>query len=231
MPLRGWRWGSCSGAAVGLDGGGAWHYDLNQVIDGDRHAGEAVARAGRPDRRGALVAAAFARIATDGFEGLRTREVAAATGINIATLHYYFPSKEALIRAVIGHVMQRFSQTLPTSGSPAEQLSLYLRNLADLLERDQQLWAVMGELVLRAPRDPELAQIVGQMNQFWHTKLRDLIARLERPGLDADAVAALLIAAIKGLSLPTASSVQPQRIDQVFAQFRHLLGLPESALE
>jgi AcrR family transcriptional regulator len=214
-----------------LDGGRRSRYPLNQVIDGDAHEGEALARAGRPDRRGALVAAAFARIATDGFEGLRTREVAAATGINIATLHYYFPSKEALIRAVIGHAMQRFSQTLPTSGSPTEQLSVYLRNLADLLKRDQQLWAVMGELVLRAPRDPELGQIVGQMNEFWHTKLRDLIARLERPGLDADAVAALLIAAIKGLSLPTEASVRPRRIDQVFGQARHLLGLSESAPE
>jgi AcrR family transcriptional regulator len=194
-----------------LDGGRRSRYPLNQVIDGDAHEGEALARAGRPDRRGALVAA--------------------ATGINIATLHYYFPSKEALIRAVIGHAMQRFSQTLPTSGSPTEQLSVYLRNLADLLKRDQQLWAVMGELVLRAPRDPELAQIVGQMNEFWHTKLRDLIARLERPGLDADAVAALLIAAIKGLSLPTEASVRPHRIDQVFGQARHLLGLSESALE
>ena len=177
------------------------------------------------------MAAAFARIATDGFEGLRTREVAAAIGINIATLHYYFPSKEALIRAVIGHAMQRFSQTLPTSGSPAEQLSVYLHNLADLLEQDQSLWAVMGELVLRARRDPDLAHIVDQMNDVWHAKLRDLIARLGRPGLDADDVAALMIAAIKGLSLPTAPSVQSQRIDQVFAQFRHLLGLSQSALE
>ena len=56
----------------------------------------------RFDRRRALVAAAYTRIANEGFEGLRTRDVAADVGVNIATLHYYFPTKEALIRGVIG---------------------------------------------------------------------------------------------------------------------------------
>ena len=61
-----------------------------------------------PDRRQALVAAAYRQIADVGFEGLRTREVAAAVGINVATLHYYFPSKEILIRDVLKHAMERF---------------------------------------------------------------------------------------------------------------------------
>ncbi|TMG42173.1 MAG: helix-turn-helix transcriptional regulator, partial [Chloroflexi bacterium] len=51
----------------------------------------------REDRHEALVQAAFNQIAERGFEGLRTREVAAEVGVNIATLHYYFPTKEALI--------------------------------------------------------------------------------------------------------------------------------------
>src|SRR5919202_5684043 len=90
--------------------------------------------AGRPDRHQALVEAAFRRLAVDGFEGLRTREVAADVGVNVATLHYYFPTKEALIRAVIGYTMRRFLETLPTSGSPADQLRFHLRALAGLLK-------------------------------------------------------------------------------------------------
>src|SRR5919204_6244694 len=88
----------------------------------------------KPDRRRALVAAAYARIASDGFEGLRTRDVAADVGVNIATLHYYFPTKEALIRAVIGHAMRRFVATMPADGSPVEQLHFHLRALARLLK-------------------------------------------------------------------------------------------------
>src|SRR6476620_9197555 len=99
----------------------------------------------KANRRLALVAAAFQRIASGGFEGLRTRDVAADVGVNIATLHYYFPTKEALIRGVIGHAMQRFQATMPRDGSPVEQLRGHLRALARLLKEDLQLWAVMGE--------------------------------------------------------------------------------------
>src|SRR5919202_5349278 len=101
-----------------------------------------------PDRRRALVAAAYRRIASHGFEGLRTRDVAADVGVNIATLHYYFPTKEALIRGVIGHTMHRFTQTMPGDGSAVDQLHGHLAALASLVKEDPQLWAVMGELVL-----------------------------------------------------------------------------------
>src|SRR5438128_5556591 len=120
---------------------------MTPAEDGGRAAAEPKA-----DRRRALVAAAYRRIATDGFEGLRTRDVAADVGVNIATLHYYFPTKEALIRSVIGQAMQRFGETMPAHGHPVDQLRRHLDAVATLLKEDQQLWAVMGELVLRAPR-------------------------------------------------------------------------------
>ena len=78
----------------------------------------------RADRRQALVAAAFRRIASDGFEGLRTRDVAADVGVNIATLHYYFPIKEASIRGVIGFAMQRFAATMPKTEQNRTESSL-----------------------------------------------------------------------------------------------------------
>ena len=72
------------------------------------------------DRRRALVEAAYDQIAERGFEGLRTRDVAARVGVNIATLHYYFPTKEALISGVLDLAMQRFRSTLTPHGSSAE---------------------------------------------------------------------------------------------------------------
>ena len=185
----------------------------------------------RPDRRRALVAAAYQRIASDGFEGLRTRDVAADAGVNIATLHYYFPTKEALIRGVIGHAMQRFTETMPREGSPVEQLRGHFRAIASLMKTDQQLWTVMGELVLRAPRDPDLEHIFRQTDEFWHRTLSDLIQRCIQQGavdshIAADDTTSLIIVAIKGLSLPTVSGFQPELADQVFRQFERLLGLP-----
>src|ERR671931_170215 len=108
---------------------------------------EPVADEAKPDRRRALVAAAYARI-----------------------------------RGVIGHAMQRFAETLPRDGSPVEQLRGHLRALCRLLKEDQQLWAVMGELVLRAPRDAELGRIFRQTDAYWYRTLRDLISRCIEQG-------------------------------------------------
>jgi AcrR family transcriptional regulator len=201
------------------------------VIDAPREEQPGGGSGARPDRRAVLAAAAFRRIAAGGFEGLRTRDVAADAGVNIATLHYYFPTKEALIRNVIGHAMQRFRETMPDRGTPLAQLRAHLDALARLLKEDHQLWAVMGELVLRAPRDPDLATVIRQTDAYWHRTLRDLIARAIAqgeldPGLDADDAAALMIVAIKGLSLPTVTGFRPEVADQVFRQFERLLGLP-----
>ena len=73
---------------------------------------QAEAGSGRQKRRQELVRAAFQLIAKNGFEGLRTRDVADLVGVNIATLHYYFPTKESLIRGVLEHAMGRFRTTL-----------------------------------------------------------------------------------------------------------------------
>jgi AcrR family transcriptional regulator len=196
---------------------------------------DAAAAQPRAERRDALVLAAYQRIASGGFECLRTRDVAADAGVNSATLHYYFPTKEALIRGVIGLAMRRFIATLPGEGSPLDQLCGHLRELARLLKEDQQLWAVLGELILRAPRDAELAHLLHLTDEFWHRALRDLIIgciaeRLVEPSLHPDDVAALMIVAIKGLSLPTVAGSDVRRADQVFRQFERLLGLPTNDL-
>src|SRR2546429_5704528 len=107
-------------------------------------------RSHKEDREQALVEAAFNQIAERGFEGLRTREVAAGVGLNIATLPYYFPTKKALIRGGVAHAMDRFRSTLAPHGSPADQLRNHLRAVRQLLRAETQVGAVLGERALRS---------------------------------------------------------------------------------
>ncbi|HYS01911.1 MAG TPA: TetR/AcrR family transcriptional regulator [Candidatus Eisenbacteria bacterium] len=182
----------------------------------------------KADRRQELVLATFNQIAARGFEGLRTREVAAEVGLNIATLHYYFPSKEALIRGVVDEAMRRFRSTLEPHGSPADQLRTHLRAVRQLLRTDPKLRAVMGELALRSARDQSIARIMRETNDAWHKTLRGLLRRSAkeghlRPELDSDDVAALIVAALTSMTLPTVSSAA--RIDQTFRQLERMLGV------
>ena len=181
-------------------------------------------------RRQELVRAAFNRIAEAGFEGLRTRDVAADAGVNVATLHYYFPTKEALIRGVVGHAMMRFSQSMPKQGSAADQLRWHLAFLRRLLKEDTELFAVVAELTLRAPRDPIIADILQNTDEPWHRKVAGLLqSALDQSCIDAsidpEGGAAFIIAAIKGLSLPGNSEIHQTRVDQTFDQLERWLGL------
>ena len=186
------------------------------------------APASREERRDALVLAAYSQIAERGFEGLRTREVAAEAGVNIATLHYYFPTKEALIRGVVEHAMRRFRSTLAPHGTPEAQLRNHLRAVRRLLQDEPQLGAVMGELSLRSARDPAIARIMQDTNEAWHRTLRGLLRRAAtgghlNPELDSDAVAALVVAALTSMTLPTVSA--SPRTDQALRQLERWLGI------
>ena len=180
------------------------------------------------DRRGSLVAAAFDQLADRGFEGLRTRDVAAAGGVNVATLHYYFPTKEALIRGVVEFAMQRFRSTLEPHGSPAAQLRNHLRAVRRLLREEPRLGTVMGELSLRSARDPALAAIMRETYDAWHQTMRGLLRRAAREGylrpeLDNDRVAALVVATLTSMTLPTMAGTD--HADQALRQLEHWLEL------
>jgi len=177
------------------------------------------------------VLAAYREIAERGFEGLRTREVAAEVGVNIATLHYYFPTKEALIRAVLDHAMGRFRTTLAPHGSPADQLRNYLRATRKLMLDEPELGAVMAELALRSIRDDSIGSIMNEMYDVWHVTLRGLLRRAVkegklRPEADSDAVAALIIATLTAMTLPVMSDAR--RGDQALRQLERWLGIPGS---
>jgi len=187
-----------------------------------------VTRAAPEKRRQELVLAAYREIAEHGFEGLRTREVAAEVGVNIATLHYYFPTKESLIQAVLDHAMGRFRTTLAPHGSPSDQLRNYLRAVRKLMLDEPELGAVMAELALRSVRDRSTGRIMNAMYDTWHVAVRGLLRRAVKEGglkaeLDNDAVAALIVATLTSMTLPVMGDAS--RGDQALRQLERWLGL------
>ena len=179
-------------------------------------------------RKDALVAAAYKVLATRGFEGLRTREVAAMVGVNIATLHYYFPHKEDLIRGVVAYAMGRFRGTLGGAGSAEDQLRAHFRGLRRLSRDEPELFAVMAELAIRGVRDTSLRRIVGGTDDAWRAMLRTLLRRAKHEGalradLDPEGMAAVIVATLKGTFMLPAS--EPENVERTFRQLEMLVGL------
>ena len=73
---------------------------LHQSVDGEKVTFVLFDRTGR---RAEIIRAAFAQLATVGFEGLRMRQIAAEVGIDQSTLHHHFPTKQDIVAAVTEH--------------------------------------------------------------------------------------------------------------------------------
>ena len=181
-------------------------------------------------RRTELVIAAYRVIAERGFEGLRTREVAGAAGVNIATLHYYFPSKEDLIKGVVGYAMSRFQTTLSSNGSAIQRLRAHLQGLRRLSRDEPELFGVMGELMMRSARDPALGRIVAKTNEFWHGTLKEMLRAARADGdlpaeIEPDGMAAVIVATLKGVYLVPGNIGPNEDLEKALRQLERVLGL------
>ena len=131
-------------------------------------------------RRIALLRAAFDTIAEAGFEGLRTRLVASRAGVNIATLHYYFPSKQDLIQGLASFIGARFlalhGPSPAPSGLPA--LDRLRQEFSDgrFYQKDHpEMLLVLQEFVLRGKRDPSVQKVVDQMHAGWRYGVEQMV--------------------------------------------------------
>ncbi len=159
-------------------------------------------------QRQALICAAYQIIAEEGFEGLRTRDVANRVGVNIATLHYYFPSKEDLIRAVVERLHNEFEHTHTPDlrSTPLDPLANLHQEFADVLYQAETLrtsFIVAQELYLRSQRDPAIRAMLRAMDEHWHGHITTYLMQGVRDGvfrddLDIDATAWGIMATIKG---------------------------------
>jgi AcrR family transcriptional regulator len=196
-------------------------------------------RATSQERRKDLVQIAYRLIAKKGLEGFRTRDVAHAAGIDTGTLHYHFPSKEALVQSVVEQLVDDFRAIRPEPGALPENALEELRNeIFDLVPRvresPEQL-LVMLDLKVRAARDPAVAEILARAEQEWINLLTGIISRgieqgVFRADIHPETDAILLRAQLIGLSMVGLAA--PEQAEAVatalFAQARAWLSKSQS---
>lgn len=163
----------------------------------------------REVRRELIVEAAFEALAKEGFEGLRTRDIAARIGINSATLHHYFPTKDDLIAAAADHLESRLraDTTVSTEGAVPSALSILDGQFADVVRYQAdspEILAVYREFVARAPRDRAIHALVVRLHAGWRSGIVAALIAGQRDGslradMDPEATAGLVLSTTWGL--------------------------------
>jgi len=173
-------------------------------------SGSVVAQAPVNRKPAEIVRAAYELIVDNGLEGLRTRDVAAKVGINTATLHYYFPTKESLIQAVVQHLIEELKRplvNLPRAPMSAlEKLRLEFRDASARIREAPDQLLVLNELAIRSWRDPAIARILSHLDEQWRGHLVSILKQGVKEGTfrsDLNAVdnANAIMAQLRGLGL------------------------------
>lgn len=164
-------------------------------------------RAPTDDRRAAIAKAARELIVEKGVEGLRTRDIADRVGINVATLHYHVPTKEALIELVAESLQLFFrgqSLARPRAHlSAAEKMDLEFVDFREVALERPEIMLVFSELMERARRDERIAEAILPIKRKWRQILVDLLSEgvsegAYRKDLDPDAFATVLMSTMIG---------------------------------
>jgi AcrR family transcriptional regulator len=157
-----------------------------------------------PDR---ILEAGFEVLKRDGYAGLTTAKVAAASQQNKALISYYYGSKQGLVAAVARRVSERITEEVLGGLGEPETLDELVGELAAgvwrAMDRDEGLQRVYFDLASQSVIDPEVGRIMSEMKEGHRAILRELLRALDDgpPASDLDAFAIYLVAGLEGLSL------------------------------
>jgi len=175
----------------------------------------------KKDRASDIVLAAYALIADKGMEGLRTRDVALKVGINSATLHYYFPTKEGLVQGVVEHLMHELMTNRAQSANPKSALEHLRAEFSDVrlrLKQSPDQLVVLTELAVRAWRDPIIAQMLKHLDKGRRSHLVSIMEMgvaegTFRSDLNTGSTADLLMSQLRGLGFH--GKVDAEKLDDI----------------
>jgi AcrR family transcriptional regulator len=172
--------------------------------------GSAIAAALRREQtRKAILDAAWAALARDGYEKITTRRIAKMAGVNIATLHYYFGSKEMLLSEATRFALTGTENRMRTAMSEAQTAASALKRLFSVIWQmvEEQPGALRYDLVVRGFRDEKARQDVLAIYATYQNLTEELIERHLReggtlaPGITVSGLAHYMLSAVDGVLL------------------------------
>ncbi len=156
-----------------------------------------------------LLEAAIVCLQEKGYARTTSRDLVAVSGTNLASIGYHFDSKERLLNIAVAEAFQRWLKPLvalaaePGPATPLERLERSVAGVMDSLEENRTLVAACLEAWAQMSRSEDLrAELVASYDDFHGviaTTTRDAFAEIGATDIDADALAALIMALFDGL--------------------------------
>ena len=187
---------------------------------GNRRYRAVVAYVRAADRQEQVVAAAIRVLEAVGVAGTTMRAVAAEAGVPLGTLHYAFPSRDELLRAVITKVVDDTSAALREALDLEQGVEHALRQgvstfWAMLLDGGTGVQVLQYELAMYSARSD-----AGGLARLEFARYTDLLTELcaeaaafagEQTAVPADVLGRLVLGVVDGLVLQHIANPDPER--------------------
>jgi TetR/AcrR family transcriptional repressor of uid operon len=154
-------------------------------------------------KRGEILGAAIRCFIRDGFRGASTTDICAEAGISPGHLYHYFPSKVAIIEAMIDMGLARAAAHFEKILAAPDVIEALLADIEDSSLRFRPAQILNLDGLAEAARNPEFAKVIERhttaVRRMWSDFLRQAQCqgRVD-PELDPEATANILIALIDG---------------------------------
>lgn len=189
------------------------------------------------DTRRRILDAAVALLGERGYAGLRTTDVALAAGVSKGAQTHHFPSKDALVVAVVEHVFRRASDQARRRARRAHTVDDAIRRLtADAQEFFfSELFLIALDLAIQgrlqnAP-DTAVAQLSAAtrlpVEAHWLAALVDAGV----PEAVADDLLWLTLSIVRGLAIRRLWQHDPPRFRRLFALWRQMVATHLATLD
>ena len=156
-----------------------------------------------------LLEAAISCLEDKGYARTTSRDLVSVSGTNLASIGYHFGSKERLLNIAVAEAFQRWLKPLvalaaePGPATPLERLQRSVEGVMDTLEENRSLVAAALEAWAQMSRSEDLRGVMVTSYDDFHRVIaaatQDAFNEIGAPEVDADALAALIIALFDGL--------------------------------
>ncbi|MDA9532101.1 MULTISPECIES: TetR/AcrR family transcriptional regulator [unclassified Bradyrhizobium] len=154
-------------------------------------------------KRGEILGAAIRCFTRDGFRGASTTDICTEAGISPGHLYHYFPSKIAIIEAMIDLGLARSAERFEKILSATNVIEALLADIEETSLRFRPAQILNLDGLAEAARNPEFAKIIERHTEAVRRMWADFLRQAQSqgrvdPGLDPEATANILIAIIDG---------------------------------
>jgi AcrR family transcriptional regulator len=177
-----------------------------------------------------ILDAAVELLSERGYAGLRTADVALAAGVSKGAQTHHFPSKEALVVAVVEHVFRRATEQARQRAHPARTVDEAIKALiADGQEFFfSELFLVALDLAiqgrLQSSPDTALAQLSAATRLPVEARWRVALIDSGVPAKVADDLLWLTLSIVRGLAIRRLWQHDPPRFKRLFALWREMVS-------